>query len=942
MLATTIARRVFVRPELDEPCPDWARPLLQLSSDEPGTTGLGVASARVPQETVGALQDLCPAPPKPLRERKREGTERRYKPYVKAWPAAVYFALLPFALARQVSLFSPAGGEAPADVAVLCFRRLSDLASQLGLSYDRLQRWMTVLIALGFVKRFRDGRQVLYVLPMTAYIPTPSPEAVLKKLNGLIASQYLEETLPDGRIVWRDRCPEWTAQLIEIRTRFVLRYQLSAALLEGEQPAGHAFQALLHEVSEVIPQAVRADVMGRLFPILARSYLEAGAQQSLAASGGRPLHGELPGNALRHERGAATDRSPNLDSTATDHRTARGKRVFESTFDGQNLQLAAGAADGQSRFNAGIPGQISGSSSLRAGLSADARRGANVDSVAGAPLTLRYNNNLSNKSLEEKGNVNVRDDQSGLRAENRKKAELLADLLRVPGNVNFYTKLFNRVSRGELGEDLIKAAYIYTLLQERAGDITSQEPDALGKYFHGVFRRWEPQRTYDAACQAYRKKWQSKTPQGIRPRDVAVIQPFMPFGFEQIADMIRSGVRAEEVGWLPLSQPIEVPAQPMDEAQAEALAQVIGEQASWYLQEPSCRLVTASDAEFHVVDALLDGQRCTFRSLAEWQIFHEQMLTPPPGLDSLAGAEGAPQDGEEQAGQGTREVECARAAGGLFAYFNQRPVGVLGNLDWVLLASFLSFEELVKMGEPIRFPQVRRGQAQEPDRAPVACEGLNVEIAEGVVLTYEQFQVRLSAGGYHGECVALEDGGFIPRARYEELLATGEYVELDDGTPVSAFEFQALTERVRLELAREEAAGSQVEVLAVEQRLLGELDHVAAAIAPVGEEPPRPAGLPFWWEELSLKLAESDGALLDTEAARRYRLLLQEALDPRLYRLLARPVRTADALCFVLELISLCSGWVLTLEKADQVEQLLDLFGGQSGAEEEGQESERQ
>src|ERR1700694_5566822 len=95
-MGATIARRIFVRPELDEPCPDWARPLIPLACRQE-IDGLGIAYERVPPETASALQDLFPAPPAPRRQRKRELAERRYKPYVKAWAAAVYFACLPFA-----------------------------------------------------------------------------------------------------------------------------------------------------------------------------------------------------------------------------------------------------------------------------------------------------------------------------------------------------------------------------------------------------------------------------------------------------------------------------------------------------------------------------------------------------------------------------------------------------------------------------------------------------------------------------------------------------------------------------------------------------------------------------------------------------------------------------------------------------------------------------
>jgi hypothetical protein len=249
--------------------------------------------------------------------------------------------------------------------------------------------------------------------------------------------------------------------------------------------------------------------------------------------------------------------------------------------------------------------------------------------------------------------------------------------------------------------------------------------------------------------------------------------------------------------------------------------------------------------------------------------------------------------------------------------------GPLGDLDWVSLASYLSFEELAILGEPLRFSHEKQEQAEEPYRGPAAGEGLNVELEEGVVLTYEQFQVELAEGRYYGECVELEDGGFIPRKRYEELLAAGEYVELDDGTPVRADCYEALWERVQAELAREEAAQRRVEAptdsLRVEQ---------------TGLRPDSP--LPSWWEELCLD--EGDGAALDEEAARQGLRLLQSVLDPQLYWLQARPESSGEALCFALELISLCSGWILVFRKAAQVEKILALLKAQT--EEDGQQQE--
>lgn len=121
------------------------------------------------------------------------------------------------------------------------------------------------------------------------------------------------------------------------------------------------------------------------------------------------------------------------------------------------------------------------------------------------------------------------------------------------GNIDFYTRLFNDASRGKIDEELIKAIFIYTLHQERLGEITitAKNPDVLGKYFYGVYKRWSGYGTYRAACQAS-KKWEGPTPKGVSPQLQAIINPYLWFSYQQIADRFRGVASAEQMEELPV------------------------------------------------------------------------------------------------------------------------------------------------------------------------------------------------------------------------------------------------------------------------------------------------------------------------------------------------------------------------------------------------------
>jgi hypothetical protein len=258
-------------------------------------------------------------------------------------------------------------------VAVLGFRKLADLAKKVGMSYDRVQRWMTILVTLGFIWRFRDGRRTLYVIPLTAYAPRPSAEGVRTKLTALIHSQFVEIEQADGQVVRADRCPEFTNLLLETRARFEVRYQLAPSL-DLDLVEDPAWENALSDIQKALPGLTRNDLY-TILPIVARHLL-----QERGAGKGR--HFVLKRNAIEstfsiestadREQTAATLKAQQQRGRAQKNGSKDGKRgAIESTFDGQgshptatimgDSRVAASPAhsrvpeasrlDGKSRFN---------------------------------------------------------------------------------------------------------------------------------------------------------------------------------------------------------------------------------------------------------------------------------------------------------------------------------------------------------------------------------------------------------------------------------------------------------------------------------------------------------------------------------------------------------------------------------------------------------------
>jgi len=771
MVAVEI-RRVTLRPKLEEPCPAWARDLIPLSQQE---HGLGVARERVPQGTLDELAYYFPPPADPKRKRKREVASGREKPYTRTSGMVVYLGCLPFALAKQLDLFAPGHAEGPGEVAVLSFRKLADLARRLGISYDRLQRQMTVLLTLGFVWRFRSGRQLLYVIPLTAYRPTPSPEAIREKLTALIESQIVEEQLEGGTLVRRSRCPDFTDLLLEVRARFELRYQLEPSWpADMELLTGHMWEDMLRDMQQTLPHCTREELC-QLVPIVARHLAQEG-QIGATQGGGRrwvlrstasaaslsvkdaPDAGRLHSGAAQHHRDSTGSmsgedmtesridtQSRQIDGSRASSAAAR--RRSESTSDQRDQQGARVRHAGQSRFVAGqqqdATDAIARSQAALMPSDAEIARQTNLDFAATAgSLTLRV---ISSDVLpKEYTNGNVKDaqtpsgnlerDEEWCQAQGTSLARIFAD----PESLNYYVG----VHRAN-GPELLQAVFIKTLFQASHGGFKK----SAAAYFNFMLETWRVYRTYDAACAKWNKWGQKRDPKGIPPNIQKLVTLYRLDSYEQIAASM--GYFVAQVGdeaWPTACPPTERPAHPMTGSEAEQLVERIQRQAAWYLQEAQVVREPAFGPDVYVVDARQDGSWTTFTSVEDWNQAHSWMLTPPAEYDRWLEATAQERwhalSGEEDGMSASDRERCLRAALALSAY-----------LGWDLGA--FSWQELVALGKPLAFPgwagtqdQEEMADTQDPQDAEFreGEDGLQVRLDDGVLLTAATYEQAFQAG----------------------------------------------------------------------------------------------------------------------------------------------------------------------------------------------------
>lgn len=161
----------------------WEIDLLELLSARQEKVGISIES--IPQETFEALDKLGSLPGFSSKKQSRAVAKkpRKYKPYVKANVAAFVRACLNVSIQHQLSFTEVSQlGISSAGVAVLAIRSIAELAKKIGISNDRAQQIITILLILGFMRRIRAGRQFIYVISLEPYTPYPSPQAVRNDL----------------------------------------------------------------------------------------------------------------------------------------------------------------------------------------------------------------------------------------------------------------------------------------------------------------------------------------------------------------------------------------------------------------------------------------------------------------------------------------------------------------------------------------------------------------------------------------------------------------------------------------------------------------------------------------------------------------------------------------------------------------------------------------
>lgn len=890
------ARRVFVRPKIDEECPEWARDLIPFSEQE---HGLGIPCDRIPPATLEELEYFFPVPVPPKRQR-RIGSQQEGKKYARTSGLAVFLACLPYALAKQLDLFSDADGVGTGEVAVLGFRKLADLAKKVGMSYDRLQRWMTILITLGFIWRFRDGKRSLYVIPLTAFVPRPSAEGVRTKLTALIHSQFVELEQADGQVIRAARCPEFTNLLIEIRARFELRYQLDPSLGLVEDPA---WENILRDIQQAIPALTRADLY-TILPIVARQLLQQGGtgkgrhfvlkgttiESTLSREAisdrerkGASLPGPQKGNPAQKGRSEAGRRSGTA-STVIDqtlHASANTEAMSGAENSARSQKSGADRRGGKGRFNQEVITAPVGvrPASQEAGALTDGRAsdGQNLPLPDGSSsLTLRSPVQEDSSPDEAGANgMTISGREQGAKQESWSAlAAEIAPLLDDQKSLKFYEGVCRSTE-----EPLVRAIFIKTLYQGRNGGFTR----SAGAYFKYMWEQWKVYRTYAAACAKWNHWGNKRDPKGIPPNIKDLVALHQLDSYEQIAASM--GYSVAETGreaWPPASTRAERPAHPMTGSEAELLVARIKRQAAWYLSEPQVVPETTFGPDAYVVDAQQwDGSWVTFPSVEDWKQSHAWMLTPPQEYDSWLEATAEERwhtlsSEEDGMSAGDKEL-CLRCALALSAY-----------LGWDIAAC--SWHELVALGKPLAFPgwDAAQGQealaaAQDPQDTEISVgqNGLQVRLDEGVVLTGAAYEQAFQAG----EAARAEEEwewspeGALALLQREVLLALHLCILGTFGLPM----YQAF-------LAQTAARAAE-----------GEPERGA----------PRAEDLPT-----SPARGGTRSALTLASYSR-----LSRALDPRLY--CVKWVPGSEKTGCAIEVESLLSGTVFTYEHDAQVEELL-------------------
>jgi len=896
-----LARRVFPRPKLDEECPEWARDLLACAEQE---HGLGIPYDRIPQATLEDLEYFFPVPIPPKRQR-RIGSQQVGNKYARTSGLAVFLACLPYAVVKQLELFGDAPGVGTGEVAVLGFRKLADLAKKIGMSYDRLQRHMTILITLGFIWRFRDGKRTLYVIPLATYAPRPSVEGVRTKLTALIHSQFVEVEQADGQVVRADRCPEFTNLLLEIRARFELRYQLAPSL-DLDLVEDPAWENTLRDIQQALPGLTRADLY-TILPIIARQLLQQGGLEkgrhfvlkrntiestlSIEAISARERKGAsqsgLRKQSLAQKNGGEDGRSSATESPFDDqtlHMTADIEDTSAAEPRAQSQESGADRIGVKRRFDpAAITTRMSVRTPSQAALllSDDhAANGQNLPLPAGSPSftsgspaqddALRDGTGVNGKMISGQEQDAKQESWTILAAE-------IAPIFDDQKSLKFYEGVCRSTE-----EPLVRAIFIKTLYQGQNGGFTR----SAGAYFKFMWEQWRVYKTYAAACAKWNHWGNKREPKGVPPKIQKLVTLYEHDSYSRVASCMGYAVpQLEQESWLPEASIGQGEARLMTLEEAQNLVEVLCCYASWYLRDPQVYQEIADVPEAYVVDALWqDGQETTYTTFDEWLDIHRQMLTLPEEIDAWFEAERTVQQERrigEEAGMSAQDREDrVHAALAMYAYHSKD-------------ATVLSWEDLVALGRPLL------GKRVEP-----LVEDAGREEPADLITEEGQLYVR------------LDDGDLVPVDDYQRAYALqmGEqWQEEEECTYEGALAVLQCEFLLGLHLGVLRTFGLSAYLTFVASCPF----HNANGAVPGAEGASEETLVAVDLEENSVADACS-GMLL--AMAWVYLRRLRHALDPRFYQVRWQPVASGTC-CIVVA--SQLSGQTYLYDGVDQVEQAL-------------------
>jgi len=921
-----LVRRLHERPKLDEECPAWARDLMPLSEQE---QGLGVPCDRIPPETLEALHYFFPAPVPPKRER-RSAEHSESKKYARTCGLAVFLACLPYALARQLDLFADTEGLLRGEIAVLSLRKLADLAKKVGMSYDRVQRWMTLLVTLGFIWRFRDGKRTLYVIPLTAYTPRPSAEGVRNKLTALIHSQFVEVEQDDGQVVRVDRNPEFTNLLLEIRTRFELRYQLAPSL-DLDLLEDPAWEKTLRDLQQALPGLTRDQlytivpiVVGHLLQqqggagkdrhfVLKRNVMESTMSIEITSDGeqaGGSLEAQLPVSVP--SSGPGKDRAPaaprgkvyrpnpkRSSATAPGSATKKKCSATESTFDGQLSHSTANTtdpdvvqtpthdrvsakghqADAKSRFDQ----QIDVKSRF------DQKHTPTTEALHDASPTdpeLHSNHTASGSNLPLPGGRSLTLTLGSPAQQDHRQDEEHKDAKVVPEQEQKATQESWKAPAAEVARILAdeKSLKFYESVFRQAKDEQLVRAVFLktlhqgknggftrsgGAYFKFMWEQWRVYRTYAAACAKWNHWGNQRDPKGIPPNIQKLVSLYEHDSYTQVASYVGYSVVQAELE----SSPPQNVRQTMTLAQAEELVEALHGYARWYLRDPQIYQEPAYGPDTYMVDVLWpNGEVAVLATCDDWVDIHQRMLTLPQHIDAWFEAERVRhlQEGaSSENGMSAREREdCVRTALAMYAYYGQD-------------ATSLFWEDLVALGKPLLGKRVESVAEEAVPEGPAS-----------ILIEKGKLYVR------------MDDGDLVSLDAYQRAYVSRQVEERQ--------EEQAYTEEgARAVLRAELLLGLHIGVL----RTFG-LSVYRTLVAGTAEAE----------RELPHAVAPEEGQALNAVSgmplaeAWQYLRRLQRVLEPRFYQIRWRPVGPRTC-CIVVE--SRLSGQAYTYHCADQIEQAL-------------------